>query len=138
MPKTHKIGNAHFVQYLNFPVEWKHHLWTTGWTQEIEEPFRTANPLIFRLPFHKALAFGKWTGQAKDEEEALNRALERRDVTNDDFVEEKGWTPAPEQTGEAGGEYIDPRLSYVGGDGVVYYWQGNDWVASNKGTISTR
>lgn len=101
MPKLHDIGPNHFVQFLDFPVKWEWRLWTTGWTQEIEEPFRTAKPVIFRLPSHKALALGKWTGQAENEEDALNRALERRDVTYDDFVEEKGWVPAPDEIGEA-------------------------------------
>lgn len=101
MPKLHDIGPNHFVQLLDFPVKWEWRIWTTGWTQEIEEPFRTAKPVIFRLPSHKALAFGKWTGQAENEEDALNRALERRDVTYDDFVEEKGWVPAPDEAGEA-------------------------------------
>ena len=116
MPKVHNIGPQHFAQILDFPVKWEWRLWTTGWTQEIEEPFRTAKPLIFRLPSHKALAFGKWTGKASNEDEALNRAIERRDVTYDDFVEEKGWTPAPEQPGEEGVENPYIRTHAMDGD----------------------
>jgi hypothetical protein len=118
MPKTHDIGTQHFIQVLDFPVQWGWRVWTDGWTQEIEEPFRTAKPLIIRLPFHKALALGKWTGVAKDEEEALNRALERRDVTYDDFVEEKGWTPAPDlgndEAGKESGVDFYTRTGYLG------------------------
>jgi hypothetical protein len=118
MPKAHDIGTQHFIQVLDFPVKWEWRVWTHGWTQEIEEPFRTAKPLIIRLPFHKALAFGRWTGQAENEEAALNRALERRDVTYDDFVEEKGWTPAPDvntdETGEEGGDDFYARAGYLG------------------------
>jgi len=77
-----------------------------GWTQEIEEPFRTAKPVIIRLPFHKALVFGRWNGQVT-EEEALSRAIERRELTNDDFSEEKGWIPAPDQTSEEDSWYTD-------------------------------
>lgn len=116
MPTLHKIGNKHFVQFLHFPVLWENKFWVKGWTQEIEEPFRTAEPIIFRLPFHKAVAFGKWTGQAENEEAALNRAIERRDVTYDDFVEERGWTPAPEsdKTGEESLDYLYTRIGDVG------------------------
>ena len=110
---------------MRFPVEWGNKLWVRGWTQEIEEPFRTAEPVLIRLPFYRAIAFGRWTGYAKDEYDALSRAIERREVTDADFVEEKGWTPAPkpEQTGEEGGFVADERLSYVRGDGVVLYWE---------------
>lgn len=72
----------------------------TGWTQEIDEPYRTTDQAkIFRLPFHRALVLGKWTGTL-NEEQALERAIQRRDVTYDDFVEEKGWTPAPDEINE--------------------------------------
>ena len=69
-----------------------------GWTQEIEEPFRTAEPLIVRLPFHKALVFGKWTGAQSDEETALNNAMQGRVLADEDFQE--GWTPPAIQAGE--------------------------------------
>jgi hypothetical protein len=107
MPATHDFGpnDEYFVQFLRFPVKWKARAWVRGWTQEIEEPFRTSEPLIFRLPRHRAIAFGRWTGQLT-EEEALNRAVQRRDLTDDDFQEDKGWTPAPEQTGEASSEHL--------------------------------
>lgn len=53
------------------------------------------------MPFRKALVLGKWTGRVEDEDEALMRATEWRIASYDDFTEEAGWTPAPE---EAGGE----------------------------------
>jgi hypothetical protein len=95
MPKVHEIGNKWFIQFTNFPFKWGTKLTVKGWTQEIQEPYRTAEPLIFRLPRYKAVAVGKWSGQ-KDEETALNEALQRRDLTEDDFQEEKGWRP-PDQ-----------------------------------------
>lgn len=90
MPKVHNIGKQHFAQYIDFPVTWGWKLAVRGWTQEIEEPFRTTdNALIVRLPFHKALVFGKWTGY-KNEEEALERAIQGRVLKDEDF--EEGWT----------------------------------------------
>jgi hypothetical protein len=99
MPKIIPLGDQYFAQYMRFPVQWKNKLLVRGWTQEIEEPFRTANPVIFRLPFYRALVLGKWNGQLT-EEEALSRAIERRDLTDDDFSEENGWVPAPDQDPE--------------------------------------
>ena len=92
----HQIGPQRFIQFTKFPYKWGIKIAVRGWTQEIEPPYRTSTPLILRLPFYKALVFGKWTGIQKDEETALNIALSRRDVTYEDFTEEKGWTPAPE------------------------------------------
>lgn len=91
MPKVHNIGKQHFVQIVHFPVNWENKLVVRGWTQEIEEPFRTSEPLIFRLPKHRAFVYGKWTGTQPDEETALNRALEGRVLTDEDFQE--GWEP---------------------------------------------
>lgn len=104
MPKLHKLGPQHFVQVIDFPVKWGAKLSVKGWTQEIEEPFRTSEPRIFRLPFHKAFVIGKWTGFQPDEETALNRAIEGRVLTDDDFSEEKGWTPASTKTSDQGFE----------------------------------
>ena len=91
MPKVHKLGTKRFFQYIDFPVKWGYKLYVRGWTQEIEEPFRTATPLIFRLPNHKALVVGSWTGQIDDEEAALNAAIEGRVLQDEDFQE--GWVP---------------------------------------------
>ena len=91
MPKIHNIGPKHFFQYIDFPVKWEKRPWVRGWTQEIEYPFRSAEPLIFRMPFHKAFVVGKWTGKIDSEEEALNRAIEGRVLTDEDFQE--NWTP---------------------------------------------
>lgn len=57
---------------------------------------------------------GRWTG-AKDEEDALNSALERRDVTYDDFTEEAGWTPAPDSDREESVDNFHPRLDSLDG-----------------------
>jgi hypothetical protein len=104
MPKIHNIGSQHFFQVIKFPVQWGKKVAVRGWTQEIDEPFRTTdNALIIRLPFYRALVLGKWTGTL-DEETALERAIQRRDVTYDDFVEEKGWTPAPDEVNAESGE----------------------------------
>ena len=107
MPKVHNIGKQHFVQYIDFPVKWKWKLFVRGWTQEIAEPFRTATPIILRLPKHKAVVFGKWTGNQPDEETALNNAMQGRLLTDEDFTEEKGWTAAPNQTREENKQYLD-------------------------------
>ena len=102
-----------------------------GWTQEIEEPFRTSEPLIFRLPNYKALVIGRWTG-AKDEEEALNSALERRDVTYDDFTEEAGWTPAPESGREESSLDFHPRLDSLDGALDVLDWETYNDISKTK------
>ena len=97
MPKVHNIGKQHFVQYIDFPVQWRHKVAVRGWTQEIVEPFRTTDDaLIIRLPFHKALVFGKWTGY-KDEETALISAVGMRVLADEDF--EEGWTAPAYQAG---------------------------------------
>lgn len=100
MPKVHEIGKTRFIQIIDFPVKWGWKIVVRGWTQEIEEPFRIATPVIFRLPLHKAIVFGKWNGQQEDEESALNNAMQGRLLTYEDF--EEGWTPAPDQTAEEG------------------------------------
>ena len=102
MPKVYKIGKTRFTQFIKFPVKWGWKITVRGWTQEIEEPFRTATPVILRMPFHKAVVFGKWTGAQPDEESALNNAMQGRVLQDEDFEEEKGWTPAPQQTTEEG------------------------------------
>jgi len=115
MPQVHNIGPV-FVQVTKFPYEWDNKVVVRGWTQEIEEPFRTAAPFIVRLPGYKALVLGKWTG-VKTEEEALSGALERREVSYDDFTEEAGWTPAPDTDREAGSDNLYPRFDLM--DGAV-------------------
>ena len=121
MPKVHNIGSR-FFQYTKFPYEWGNKVIIRGWTQEIDEPFRTASPLIVRLPAYKALVFGKWTG-VKSEEEALNTAIEGRVATENDFTKEKGWTPAPDSNREESLDDIYPRLSNVDGTVDVYDWK---------------
>jgi hypothetical protein len=121
MPKVHNIGPV-FVQVTKFPYEWGSKVVVRGWTQEIEEPFRTSKPFILRLPKFKALVCGRWTG-VKDEEEALSVALETREVTYDDFTEEAGWTPAPDTDSEESVEDIYARLDSVDGTFNVHDWQ---------------
>ena len=121
MPKVHNIGPV-FVQVTKFPYEWGSKVVVRGWTQEIEEPFRTSKPFILRLPKFKALVCGRWTG-VKDEEEALSGALETREVTYDDFTEEAGWTPAPNSDREEGGEDFNTRLGAMDGTLNVHDWE---------------
>lgn len=121
MPKVHNIGPL-FTQVTNFPYEWGSKIVTRGWTQEIEPPYRTSKPFIVRLPRYKAIVFGKWTG-TKTEEEALNDALARRDLTYEDFTEEAGWTPAPDSNREESFEDIYSRLDSVDGALDVHDWQ---------------
>jgi hypothetical protein len=121
MPKVHNIGPV-FVQVTKFPYEWGSKVVVRGWTQEIEEPFRTSKPFILRLPKFKALVCGRWTG-LKTEEEALSVALETREVTYEDFTEEAGWTPAPDTDSEESVEDIYARLDSVDGTFNVHDWQ---------------
>jgi len=121
MPKVHNIGPV-FVQVTKFPYEWGSKVVVRGWTQEIEEPFRTSKPFILRLPKFKALVCGRWTG-LKTEEEALSVALETREVTYEDFTEEAGWTPAPNTDSEESIEDIYARLDSVDGTFNVHDWQ---------------
>jgi hypothetical protein len=100
MPKAHNIGTERFVQVIKQPLTWGNKLIVHGWTQEIEEPFRFAAPIMVRLPLSRILVLGKWQG-TKSEEEALNSAISRRDLTYDDFEEEKGWRPPPDKDTEA-------------------------------------
>jgi hypothetical protein len=131
MPKVHNIGPNHFIQYTKFPYDWGTKVVVKGWTQEIEEPYRTSEPFIVRLPNYHALVLGKWSGM-KNEEEALNGALERRDVTYDDFTEEAGWTPAPDTGGEAGRQDIYSRFDLMDGAVDVYIGQELDKVAKTS------
>lgn len=130
MPKAHNIGPL-FVQVTNFPYEWGSKILVRGWTQEIEEPYRTATPLIVRLPKYKALVLGRWTG-TKEETDALNAALGRRDVTYDDFTEEAGWTPAPDSDREEGSLDFHPRLDSLDGALDVSDWQTHNDLPETK------
>jgi hypothetical protein len=100
MPKVYDIGTQRFIQIIRQPLIWNKKIQTKGWTQEITAPYRFGEPLMVRLPFKYILVVGKWQG-SKNEEDALNSALKRRDLTYDDFTEEAGWTPAPDEDTEA-------------------------------------
>ena len=121
MPKVHNIGPL-FVQVTRFPYEWGNKLVVRGWSQEIEEPYRTATPFIVRLPKYHGLVLGRW-GAMKEEEEALSGALARREVTYDDFTEEAGWTPATESNRETSVEGLYSRFDFMDGAVNVYDWQ---------------
>lgn len=121
MPKAHNIGPV-FVQVTNFPYAWGNRVVVRGWTQEIEEPFRTSAPFIVRLPKYRALVLGKWTGM-QSEEEALNAALSRRDVTEDDFTEEAGWTPATDADRETSSHNLYSRFDLMDGASNVHSGQ---------------
>jgi len=121
MPKVHNVGSL-FVQVTRFPYEWGNKLVVRGWSQEIEEPYRTAVPFIVRLPKYHGLVLGRW-GAMKEEEEALSGALARREVTYDDFTEEAGWTPATESNRETSVEGLYSRFDLMDGAVNVYDWQ---------------
>jgi hypothetical protein len=121
MPKVHNIGPT-FVQITNFPYKWGAKFIVRGWTQEIEDPFRTSKPFIVRLPRYKALVLGRWTGTT-NEESALSGALQTREVTYDDFTEEKGWIPAPDSDSKESLDDIYSRLDSMDGTVDVHDWQ---------------
>jgi hypothetical protein len=118
MPKVHTLGPL-FVQVTRFPYEWGNKVVVRGWSQEIEEPYRTATPFIVRLPKYHGLVLGKW-GAMKEEEEALSGALARREVTYDDFTEEAGWTPATESNRETSIDGLYSRFDFMDGAVNVY------------------
>lgn len=124
MPKVHNIGKTRFTQYIDFPVKWGWKLVVRGWTQEIEEPFREAKPLIFRMPFHKAIVLGKWSG-ALNEEEALAKATGIRVLSDEDF--EEGWTAPAVQNGKKSGNDSDSRTANVGGELASSHWSQSGW-----------
>jgi hypothetical protein len=127
MPKVHTLGPL-FVQVTRFPYEWGNKLVVRGWSQEIEEPYRTATPFIVRLPKYHGLVLGKW-GDMKDEEEALSGALARREVTYEDFTEEAGWTPAPESNRETSSDGLYSRFDFMDGAVNVYSRQEHLFLA---------
>ena len=115
MPQVHNIGKTRFTQFLhNYRVQWGWRFVVRGWTQEIEAPFRTSEPFIVRLPFHNALVLGRWTGSQDTEEAALENAIQGRVLTDDDFSEEKGWVPAPDQAPEESWYDIYSRTGDLG------------------------
>jgi hypothetical protein len=100
MPKVHNIGKQHFVQFFRLPVKWGWKFVVRGETQEIEYPFRLAEPIMIRLPFYRVLVIGKWLKELQDEEIALNKAMQGRVLSDEDF--EEGWTPAAYQNSKEG------------------------------------
>jgi len=47
----------------------------TGWTREVEEPFRYGVSWLLRLPGGRALVVGRWRGRYAEEEHALEGAI---------------------------------------------------------------
>ena len=123
------IGKHRFIQYTNFPYTWGTKVVTRGWTQESEEPYRSAKPFILRLPSYKALVFGKWTGVKEQKE--VEELLGIREVTYDDFKEEAGWVPAPDESGEESLEDLYARINNV--DGAVYAYDWSTYYNLAKG-----
>ena len=119
MPKVHSVGPL-FVQLIDLPVQWGNKICVRGWTQEIEPPFRIATPLLVRLPKYRALALGKWVTSNLDEEDALNSALQRRDVTYDDFTEEAGWAD-PDSYREKSSDALNSGPDRLDGTGDVHH-----------------
>jgi hypothetical protein len=106
MPQTHDIAKKFFVQHLtNYHAEWNGKRLVRGWSQEIEPPYRTSAPFLLRLRSGHVLVFGMWSGKVS-EEVAMDRAVQRRDLTDNDFREEAGWTPAPDETPEEDSWYL--------------------------------
>lgn len=122
MAKVYEYGKQNrFIQYFpKYPAAWNGRLFVTGWSQEIEEPFRFASSIIVRLPLKKALVFGKWVGNQPDEETALNKAIEGRVLKDEDF--EEGWTAPAYKAGEENCEYCNSRASHVDGECPLYDW----------------
>ena len=102
MPKVYNIGKKYFVQYFRYPAKWGYKVVVKGDAQEIQPPFRMAQPYMIRLPFYRTLVLGKWSGSQPDEETALNYAMQGRVLADEDFDKEKGWQPAPDQNSEEG------------------------------------
>lgn len=127
MPKAHNIGPV-FVQLTKFPYEWGSKVVVRGWTQEIEAPYRTSVPVIVRLPYYRALVIGRWTG-TKEEIDALNSALGRRDLTYDDFTEEAGWVAPPDSDRKTSSDDFYPRLDNMDGTVDVHNWETHNDMA---------
>jgi len=121
MPKTHDIGSKYFVQITRFPYEWNKKVVTRGWTQETEAPYRTATPLILRLPRYRALVLGKWNGQTDAVE--VDKLIGLRMVTENDFTEEAGWTPPLKSNREKSLDDLYARISSMDGAVDVHDWQ---------------
>lgn len=79
MPHVHQIGAQHFVHTMRYPTR-DFPLIDKGETQEIEDPYRYGNSLVFRVPLSRAaIVVGKWTAQ-EPEDSALRRAIKARDL----------------------------------------------------------
>lgn len=72
MAQTHDFGPLFFTTLDLVPGPLLH----SGWSQEVEPPFRASRVIVIRLPFlNKGLALGWWRKTGMDEEEALLAAM---------------------------------------------------------------
>lgn len=69
-----------YVQRIKYPSRTLLPIVETGWTNEIEEPFRRGSCLVFKAPFTKVgFVIGKWV-ETQDEETALTSAIWGREL----------------------------------------------------------
>lgn len=52
-------------------------------THEIKPPYRISNSLLIRIFGERSIVLGKWTSYAKDEDDAMVRALSAKKLPND-------------------------------------------------------
>lgn len=75
-----------YVQTMKYPHRFFWPLLEIGWTTETEEPYRYGHCVVLRVPFCKpAIAIGLWTTGENDEEVALLRAIQGRQVELEDI-----------------------------------------------------
>lgn len=74
-----QIGSL-YVDTLKYPHRKAFPIAETGWTNEIEEPYRLGSCLVFRFPFTKPALVVGWWKYAQDEESALTQAVAGREM----------------------------------------------------------
>jgi len=79
MPQIHDIGKHHFVHTMKYPDR-NFPIVDRGETQEIEDPYRSGQSWVLRVPLSRAaVVVGRWTSRV-DEDSALRRAIMARDL----------------------------------------------------------
>lgn len=79
MPQVHDIGKKHFLQFMKYPTR-KFPFLDLGSTYEIEEPYRSGESLVFRVPLtRRAVVVGRWVG-VMSEDQALRTAIRMREL----------------------------------------------------------
>lgn len=74
MPETKDIGRL-YVHGFKYPLRGAP-LLDRAKTNEIEHPFRRGSGWMLRVGRFRAVAFGRWLPEERDEDEALLEALE--------------------------------------------------------------